>query len=129
MPFQNCINFSVSGSMTANVTLIYSHEWIELHATVYGKDKKKICMQLRDEIFKGLKNAEAIQKYSDLIPELAFICPYEHKNSSSVHLASPVNPDNEVMRCRQDQTKYSDLTEKHALWLEPTDGKSSSCVY
>ena len=122
--FKNCINFSISGRITANVTLIYRREWIELHVKVYGKDKKKICM-LRDEIFESLKNAEAIQKYGDLTPELAFICPYKHKDSTFIHLASPVTPDNEVMRCRQDQTIYSDLTEKYILWLESTDGNFS----
>ena len=126
--FKNCVNFSISGSTPANVTLIYSLEWIELHATIYGKDKKKICL-LRDEIFKGLKYAEEIQKYNDFIPEIAFFCPCKHENPSSLHLASPITPDSQVMRCRRDQTKYSDFTERHALWLEPTDGNLIPYTY
>ena len=118
--YKNCVNFSVSGNVTANVTLIYSHEWIEVHAIICGKNKK-VCLLL-DHIFKGLKRAQEIQKYDDFVPELAFFCPFNHGNPPSSHLASPIAPDNDIMQCRRDQTKYSDLSEKHKLWLEPTDG-------
>ena len=121
--FKNCVNFSVNGTVTANVTLIYSHEWIELHAIVYGKNKQKICLLL-NTIFRGLKCAQEIQKYNDFVPELAFFCPCKY-GSSSLHLASPITPYNEVMQCRRDQTKYSDLTERHALWLKPTESEGN----
>ena len=120
--YKNCVNFSVSGNVTANVTLIYSHEWIELHAITRGKNKK--VFSLLDHIFKGLKRAQEIQKYDDFVPELAFFCPCNH---GKPHLASPIIPD-DSMQCRRDQTKYSDLSEKHKLWLEPTDGKFSHSV-
>ena len=61
--FKNCVKFSVSKTVTANVTLIYCHEWIELHAIILSKDKKRCCL-LRDEIFKALKHAE--EMYSKL---------------------------------------------------------------
>ena len=120
--YKNCVNFSVSGNVTANVTLIYSHEWIELHAIARGKNKKVLL--LLDHIFEGLKRAQEIQKYDDFVPELAFFCPCNHGKQ---HLASPIIPD-DSMQCRRDQTKYSDLSEKHKLWLEPTDGKFSHSV-
>jgi GTPase SAR1 family protein len=119
--YNNCVNFSASGNVTANVTLIYSHEWIELHAMARGKNKKKVCLLL-NHIFQGLKLAQEIQKYEGFAPELAFFCPCNQRNP---HLASPIAPDEDVMQCRRDQTKYSDLSEKHKLWLEPTDGNYS----
>ena len=119
--FKNCVKFSVSKTVTANVTLIYCHEWIELHATILSKDKKKCCL-LRDEILKALKHAEEIQQYSDCVSEIAFFCPCKTRNPSLLHLALPITPDNEVMRCRHNDAKYSDLTDRHTLWLEPTEG-------
>ena len=116
--FKNCVKFSVRRSIAAIITLIYSHEWIEVHAKTYGKNKKKLHL-LREEIYKGLKYAEEIQKYDGQIPELAYFCSC---TQSSPHLASPITPDNDIMQCRRDQTTFSDLTEKHVLWLEPTDG-------
>jgi GTPase SAR1 family protein len=121
--YKNCVNFSVSGNVTANVILIYSHEWIELRAMALGQSKKKVCLLL-NHIFKGIRLAQEIQKYDDFAAELAFFCLC---NESNPHLASPIAPDDDVMQCRRDQTKYSDLNEKHKLWLERTqsDGKFS----
>ena len=123
--YKNCVNFSISGNATANVTLIYSHEWIELHAITHGKNKKKVCLaMLLRSIFKGLKRAQKIQKYDDFVPELAFFCPCKYGHSSSLHLASPISCST-VMQCRRDQTKYPDLTERHIVWLEYTKIKGN----
>ena len=125
--FKNCVKFSVSGSVTANVTLIYSHDWIELHVDVFDRDQKKACL-VRDILISGLKHAEQVQKYNSLVPELAFFCPCESELHSPLHLASPVSPNNEFMRCRQDETVCMKLTDRHTLWLQSTDGKYAHLI-
>ena len=120
--FKNCVRFSVSGSVMANVTLIYFHDWIELHVDVFNKDQQKACL-VRDVLFDGLKHAEQAQRYHNLIPELAYFCPCEDIQHTSRHLASPVFPDNEFMRCRRDETVCLELTDRHTLWLESIGGK------
>ena len=119
--YKNCVEFSISGSVTANVTLIYSYDWIELHANVFGEDKQIACL-LRDALFSSLKHAEKIQKYNNLVPEIAFFCLCKEGNPSSLHLASPVASGYKFMRCRQDERICTKLTDRHTLWLETIDG-------
>ena len=119
--FKNCVEFTVNGDVVANVTLIYSHRWIELHVYVFSKDKPKVYL-LRDAIFNGLVHAQKVQKYTTLVPELAYFCQCEARKQSSLHLATPVTPNNDFMRCRQNERLCTELTEQHQLWLEFLDG-------
>ena len=114
--YKNCVQFSISGVVVANMTLIYSHYWIELHAMLLSKEQEKASL-LRDILLNGLNHAAEVQKYSDLKPELAFICPCDSTSSSSPHLASPIAPDNDYMRCRQNETVCKELTDRHTSWL------------
>ena len=121
--FKNCIKFSVDGCVTASVTLIYFHNWIELHANIFNKDKQKACLlSLRDTLIDGLKCVQKVQIYSSLVPELAFLCQCKCENPSFLHLASLVDPGNEFMRCTQDETLCTELTARHKLWLGSIDG-------
>ena len=119
--YKNCVEFSVSGSVTANVTLIYSYYWIELHANVFGEDKQTACLLL-DALFNSLKHAEEVQRYNSVDPKLAFFCPCNEGNPSSLHLASPVSSEYKFMRCRRDERVCTKLTNRHTLWLESIDG-------
>ena len=92
--FKNCIKFSVSSVVIANVTLIYSHKWIELHAYVFNEDQQKACL-LRDDLFDGLEDAEKVQKYS-AESKLAFFCNCQGEFYQ--HLASATS-DGKFMRC------------------------------
>ena len=98
------------------MTLVYSHYWIEVHATLLSKEQEKASFLLKI-LISGLIHASEVQKYSDLKPEVAFICPCETAPSSSPHLASPVTPDNEYMRCRLNETVCNELTERYTPWL------------
>ena len=71
---KNCVKFTVSGNVTANMTLIYFHNWIELHATVFGQGHQDKLRLLRDQLFEGLKQAEIVQKYRNMEAKLAFFC-------------------------------------------------------
>ena len=114
--YKNCVQFSVNRAVVANMTLIYSHYWIEIHAILLSKEQEKASLIL-NILLSGLIHAAEVQKYSDLKPELAFICPCESVPSSSIHLASPVTPDNEYMRCRLNEAVCKELTERHTPWL------------
>ena len=119
--FKNCVEFTVNVDVVANVTLIYSHNWIELHVHAFSKDKPKVYL-LRDTIFSGLVHAQRVQKYTTLVPELAFFCHCETRKQASLHLATPVPPNNEFMRCKQNERFCTELTERYHLWLEFLDG-------
>ena len=119
--FKNCVEFTVNDGIVANITLIYSHNWIEIHADIFSKNKPKVYL-LRDTLFNGLAHAQKIQKYTALVPELAFFCQCEAQKQTFIHLASPVAPNNDYMRCRQNERLCTELNERHQVWLQFLDG-------
>ena len=120
---KNCVQFSVRGKVTANVTLIYSYNWIEVHVALFGEDLQNACL-IRDVILSGLVHAEQVQKYEGLSAELAFICPCGGAQSTSLHLATAISPDNQFMQCIQDESVVLPMTDRHRLWLQTTEGKN-----
>ena len=128
--FKNCVEFTVDNDVTANVTLIYSHNWIELHADVFSEIHSQMAFSLLNTLFKGINSAQKVQRYSSLVPELAFFCKCKAGNQygSSLHLASPVTPDNKFMRCRKNERLCIGLTGRHQLWLKFLDGKYSQLM-
>ena len=123
--YKNCVSFNVSGRhVDANVTLIYFYDWIELHIIdIFDEDKQKACTLLRDSLFKGLKHVQQIQKYNNLVPEIAFFCSCQGEQYH--HLASVTSV--KKLQCRIHSRKREKLTEKHKLWLDSYDGKKIHC--
>ena len=123
---KNCVQFSVRGKVTANVTLIYLYNWIELHVTLFSEDLQNVCL-IRDVILSGLLHAEQVQRYDGLSAEVAFFCPCHggaQSTLSSLHLATPTSPDdNQFMQCIQDEGVVLQMTDRHKLWLQTTEGK------
>lgn len=125
--FKNCIEFVIeTEELNANVTLIYTHQWIEVYPCMYG-DKDQACF-LRRVLFEGLNHAAEIQKYSHIIPKLAFFCPGEKGtflstkcNHTLPHLAT-ATPNAQYLRCGQNSKIYYKLTEEYSLWIE-SNGK------
>ena len=115
--YKNCVLFNVKKEVNANVTLIYFHNWIELHIiNMFDEDEQKACCLLRNSVFSGLKHVQKVQKYDGIIPEMAFFCSCENKQYD--HLASA----NEF-QCEKYTSKRGTLTEKHQLWLHSLEGK------
>ena len=116
--YKNCVAFNVLGmDVDANVTLIYSHKWIELH--IIDIFDEKACSKLSNDLFNGLKHAQQVQKYGDVIPEIAFFCSCQ--GESYHHLAS-VTP-TKKLQCRIHGRFRKELTEEQQLWLQSNDGK------
>ena len=124
--YKNCVAFNVSGRhVDANVTLIYSHDWIELHVTdVFDEDEQSTCNLLRNDLFNGLKHVQQVQKYDNLVPEIAFFCSC--RGESYHHLASVTST--KKLQCRKETRKREKLTKKHLLWLDSYDGKNIHCL-
>ena len=120
--YKNCVAFNVSGRhVDANVIIIYFHEWIELHVIdTFDEDEQKACSSLSNDMFSGLKHVQQVQKYDNLVPEIAFFCSCEDKQYD--HLASVTSK--RKLQCRRHSSKREKLTEKHKLWLHTFDGKS-----
>ena len=116
---KNCTKFSISSDVTANVTLIYSHNWIELHATIFDEEQHKACL-LRDDLFKGLKHAETVQKYKNMQPKLAFFCDCQGEYYQ--HLGCAISE--KFMRCSVNNGVCKPLTVRHRLWLKSLESKS-----
>ena len=114
--YKNCVQLSISGRVAANMTLIYLHDWIELHATILDRDQQQAYL-LRDILFNGLKHVAEVQKYNSLTPKLAFFCPCKGSRQSTLHLATPITPNNEFMRCRLNESLCIEVTERHKPWL------------
>ena len=113
--------------MNANVTLIYCHEWIELHANTIKNEK--LCM-LRDALLSGLECAAEVQNCDSLVPKLAFFCPCKQQDGNqeqppALHLAS-ITPCKEELQCRQDSTVFTPMTDQEKqhrhLWLKSLEG-------
>lgn len=116
---RNCVTFSVTGVVEANITLIYFHDWIEIHIiNLYNEDKQMSCHLLQKDLFSGLNHAQTVQKYDKLQPKRAFFC--NCKVGSDLHLAS-VTPT--MLQCSLDTTRREKLTEKCKIWLHFSDGK------
>ena len=122
---KNCVDFLVRKSdLSANVTLFYTHQWIGLYAHIFD-DQQQAC-RLRSIVFDGLAHAAEIQRYSHIVPELAFLCPCEQGTSnqqSFPHIAT-VTPDKRFLCCSRDENDCFVLTEDCCLWMKPSDGKN-----
>ena len=121
--YKNCVAFNVSGRhVDTNVTLIYSHDWIELHIiNMFNEDEQNTCSKLRNDLFSGLMHVQQVQRYDNLVPEIAFFCSCQ---GESCHLASITST--KKLRCRIHSRKHEILTEKHQLWLHSYDRKKIS---
>ena len=124
--FKNCVDFIVRASnLCANVTLFYTHQWIGLYARIFGDQKRAYCLQ--QTVFNGLVHAAEIQKYSHIVPELAFLCPCEagmSEQQSIPHVAT-ITPDEQYICCSQDESNCYALTENHRLWMKPSHGRDT----
>ena len=129
--YKNCIDFVVdTAEVNANVTLIYTHQWIELHACIDGE--KSQAHILERMLFDGLKHAAEVQKYSHIVPKLAFFCPGD-KGTSQIsrkcehavpHLAS-VTP-NDFLQCTHNERIRYKITDDYRHWTESSTG---TCLY
>ena len=122
---RNCVTFSVTGAVEANITLIYFHDWIEIHMiNLYNEDKQKSLRQVQKDLFSGLSHAQNVQNYDKLQPERAFFCNCETGNS--LHLAR-ITPT--MLQCSLDTIQREKLTEKCKIWLHFSNGKLVLCIY
>ena len=118
---RNCVIFSGTSAVEANIALIYFHDWIELHVIdLFDEDVQKSCCLIRNALFSGLSHAQKVQKYDKLRPELAFFCGC--KGESNQHLAR-VTPTKKYTHCSLDTRRREKLTEKCQVWLCFIDGK------
>ena len=118
--------------MNANATLIYCHEWIELHADTIENEKVYL---LRDALLSGLEHAAEVQNYDSLVPKLAFFCPCKQQGGNQhepLHLAS-ITPCKEVLHCRQNSTVFTPMTalekQHRHLWLKSLEGNLAMITY
>jgi GTPase SAR1 family protein len=135
--FKNCVDFIIdTDELSAFTTLIYTHQWIELHIKIDG-DQQQAC-SLKRMLFDGLKHAAEVQKYSDITPELAFLCSHEQEASSqaaaeesqpssslSPHLAT-VTRNKQRIRCKLDKRISYELKEKYAIWIASGESTESN---
>ena len=119
---RNCVTFSDTSDVDLNITLIYFHEWIEVHMSPdEDEDEQKCCCLIRDTLFSGLSNAQRVQNYGDLRPKLAFLC---NCNSEKYQHLATVTRTKKKLQCSQCTTKREPLTEKYQAWLHSIDCKS-----
>ena len=125
--FKNCVDFMIdTDELNAFTTLIYTHQWIELHIQIYGDQQQ--ANNLNKMLFDGLKHVAEVQKYSNITPELAFLCPHEQETSNQAeesqqaHLAI-ITRDKQRIRCKQSKKISYALTEKYRIWTDYSDGK------
>ena len=122
--FKNCVDFIIrSSGLNANVTLFYTHKWVEIYPLIYG-DAKQACY-LQSVVLDGLARAAEVQKYSHITPVVAFLCPCEQEmsNQQSLPHIATITPDNQYLCCNRDESNCYPLTEDHHLWMSPSDGK------
>ena len=132
--FKNCVDFMIdTDELNAFATLIYTHQWIELHVQI-DSDQQQAC-SLKRMLFDGLKHAAEVQKYNNITPEVSFLCPHEREEPSQAaeesqpsslppHLAT-VTRNKQRIRCKLDKRISSELKEEHAIWISHTSGEST----
>ena len=120
--YKNCVKFThLKHPIT--LTLIYSFDYMEVHAQFAvsepGQILKELISELLDVLFKGLMEAAAVQNYTDLQPSFGFFCSCEDRSSSqSLHLAS-FNPDNpSCLRCSKDDSCFINVSKPQQIWLD-----------
>ena len=125
--FKNCVDFMIdTDELNAFTTLIYTHQWIELHVQIYGDQRQ--ANNLKKILFDGLKHVAEVQKYSNITPEFAFLCPHEQEASNQAgecqqaHLAT-ITRDKQRIRCKQSKRISYALAEKYRIWTDSSDGK------
>ena len=135
--FKNCLDFMIdTDELYAFTTLIYTHQWIELHVQIDG-DQQQAC-SLKRMLFDGLKHAAEVQKYSNITPELAFLCPHEQEASSQAgeesqppppppHLAT-VTRNKQRIQCTLDKRISYELKEKYTIWITSDEPTKSNAI-
>ena len=125
--YKNCIDFVIdTAEVSADVALIYTHPWIELHACIYGE--KSQAHILERMLFDGLEHAAEVQKYTHIVPKLAFFCPGDKGtsrfsvkcNHAVPHLAS-VTPSN-FLQCTHNKRIRYKITDEYRYWTESSTG-------
>jgi GTPase SAR1 family protein len=136
--FKNCVDFIIdTDELSAFITLIYTHQWIELHVKIDG-DQQQAC-SLKRMLFDGLKHAAEVQKYSNITPELAFLCPHEQEASSQAseesqpssslppHLAT-ITRNKQRIRCKLDKRISYEVKGKYAIWIASSESTESNAT-
>ena len=136
--FKNCVDFVIdTDKLDALATLIFTHQWIELHVQIDGDQQQ--ASRLQKMLFDGLEHAAEVQKYSDITPELAFLCPHDQEAANQAeecrqsfppHLAT-ITRNKQRVRCKVDRKISYELTGKYGVWVtsgEPVFTDSSSAT-
>ena len=128
--FKNCVDFMIdTDELNAIATLNYSHQWIELHVQIDG-DQRQVG-DIKKMLFDGLKHAAEIQKYSNIAPELAFLCPHKQEASNQPEECQPSFPphlatitrNKQRIRCKLHKKTTYTLAKKYCIWTDFSDGK------
>ena len=124
--FKNCIDFMIdTDDLNAITTLIYTHQWIELYVQIDCDQRQGLADDIKRMLFDGLNHVAKVQKYSNITPKLAFLCPHEQEASNQAeecqqavppHLAT-ITRNKQHIRCKLDKKISYKLAEKYGIWI------------
>ena len=125
---QNCVMLSPPKS-ACTVTLIDSFSYLEVHIDAEPSVCSRVCPIVRDHILDGINASCRALRYASDLPDFAFFCPHDYSLSSDLsheaagdsgvpqrHAAVVLNEDKRL-KCTTNQRHYSQLEEKHLIWL------------
>ena len=131
---RNRVQFAVPGNNPGCITITDSFSTFFLVSIEFPEDIteeqalevcKEVCPSVREEIFTSIRKASSKLNYNNSIPEEAFLCS-KHDKSTTLHPA--VISRTGLLTCTtHPRSVFSELTDKHKIWLgEPTVQSSSS---
>ena len=107
--YRNCVRYSVP-RFPGTITVIDTFTHFEVHVHTSPKVVSKLCSQVRQAIFAGLKQATLTLGYNNSIPSAATLCPC---SVGSAHIATTANS---VWTCSKEPARFGDLEPQHLIW-------------
>ena len=120
--YRNCVKYSVP-RFPGTVTLIDTFTHFEVHVNTSPRVVSKLCNQVRQAIFTGLKQATLTLGYNDSIPSAATLCPC---SVGSVHIARTADG---VWTCIKDPAMFGDLETQQLIWEDYSPVTFSKGMY
>ncbi len=114
----NCVKFKLPDQPAGSVTLLHFVKYVEVH--VQGRFAcREVCLKIKGDIHKGLKEAARILGYEQLpSPRECIFCPKKgHDGEDPYHLAS-MHPKEKMWVCNQNYDIEDDLDDAHQVWFQ-----------
>lgn len=112
--YKNCVKIKHIGK-PVNITLIYSYEYVEVHAQMPSGLCIEACPEIANGILNGLSEVKKVQHCEHLQYKLAFFCSCP--DSADLPHSATIDSSSQYCVCSKNDEFNDCLTPQNLLWL------------